>query len=88
MKLKFHSEKKPKEKLYGNRIRELLQKKDMSVQELSDTTGLRPSHISLIINGQRRCISLPIAFKISLALNETIENIFLYKPTAIASDNN
>jgi|688.fasta_scaffold40404_5 plasmid maintenance system antidote protein VapI len=84
--------KKPKEKIYGNRIREFLLEMDMNIAELSDITKLPPSHLSRIINGQRRCISLPIAFKISEALDKSIEEIFLAKaPKRIAKiedDNN
>jgi len=64
---------KPKEKMYGNRIREILMSKEMSPQELSDITGIVPSHISRIINGKRLSLSLPIAFKIAEALGEPIE---------------
>jgi plasmid maintenance system antidote protein VapI len=51
----------------------------MSPQELADISGILPSHLSKIINGQRRCISLPVAFKISIALGMSIEDIFIYK---------
>jgi transcriptional regulator with XRE-family HTH domain len=70
---------KPKEKIYGNRIKELLIKKEMSDKELSDISGVITSHLSRIINGKRMCISLPVAFKIAEALNEPIENVFMHK---------
>lgn len=70
---------KPKSKLYGNRIREILQEIEMSPQELADRIETSPSHISRIINGQRRCISLPIAMKIALVLGKPVEDIFIYK---------
>ena len=72
-------ERKPKEKMYGNRIKEFLTKKQMNTQELSDITGISMSHISRIINGQRRCISLPIAIKISTVLKRPVEEVFIYK---------
>ena len=49
-------------------------------QELADIClEGRTSHLSRIINGQRRCISLPIAIKIANALQRPIEEIFIYK---------
>jgi transcriptional regulator with XRE-family HTH domain len=70
--------KKPKAKMYGNRIKEILEKKGMSPQELSDLTKIIPSHISRIINGQRRCISLPTAIKIAQVLKKPVEYVFIY----------
>lgn len=72
-------ERKQKEKMYGNRIKEFLTKKQMYLQELSDITDISLSHLSRIVNGQRRCISLPIAIKISQALKEPVEAVFLYQ---------
>jgi DNA-binding XRE family transcriptional regulator len=75
-------DKKPKEKIHGNRIREILDKIEMSQQELADISlNGNSAHLSRIMNGQRRCISLPIAFKIADALNMSIEDVFIYKPT-------
>jgi transcriptional regulator with XRE-family HTH domain len=72
-------ERKQKEKMYGNRIKEFLTQKQMYLQELSDITDISLSHLSRIVNGQRRCISLPIAIKISQALKEPVEAVFLYQ---------
>lgn len=73
-------EKKPKEKLHSNRIRLILQEIGMSQQELADITlDGNAAHLSRIINGQRRCISLPIAIKISNALQRPVEEVFIYK---------
>jgi DNA-binding XRE family transcriptional regulator len=73
-------ERKPKEKLHSNRIRIILEEIGMTQQELADIClDGRSSHLSRIINGQRRCISLPIAIKISHALKRPIEEIFIYK---------
>jgi transcriptional regulator with XRE-family HTH domain len=72
-------ERKQKEKMYGNRIKEFLTKKQMYMQELADITEISLSHLSRIVNGQRRCISLPIAIKISQALKEPVEAVFVYQ---------
>lgn len=72
-------EKKAKDKLYGNRIKQVLLEKNMSHQELSDISGVIPSHLSKIINGQRRCVSLPIAFRLAKALDTNVENLFIYQ---------
>ena len=83
---------KLKSTIYGNRIKAILKEKDMSPQELSDITGIFLSHISIIISGKRRGISLPIAFKIAEALNSKIEDVFIYKkpvqPVIIEDDGN
>jgi DNA-binding XRE family transcriptional regulator len=73
-------ERKPKEKLHSNKIRIILEEIGMTQQELADIClNGRSSHLSRIINGQRRCISLPIAIKISQALKRPIEEVFIYK---------
>jgi DNA-binding XRE family transcriptional regulator len=77
---KIIKDKKPKEKIHGNRIREILIEKEMSQIELADLAlDGDTAHLSRIINGQRRCISLPIAFKISEALKMNVEDVFIYK---------
>ena len=71
-------EKKPKEKIHGNNIREILAMAGMTQQELADKAlNGNAAHLSRIMNGQRRCISLPIAFKIAEALNKPIEEVFI-----------
>lgn len=73
-------EKKPKEKLHSNRIKTILEDIGMSQQELADLTfDGNSGYISRIIHGKRRCISLPVAFKIAEALGKTIEEVFIYK---------
>ena len=73
--------KKPKEQIHSNKIRVILQEIGMSQQELADLSlDGNASHLSRIINGGRRCISLPIAIKISNALNRPVEEVFIYKP--------
>jgi len=73
-------ERKPKEKLHSNRIRIILEEIEMSQQELADLAlDGDASHLSRIINGQRRSISLPIAIKIANALKRPVEEVFIYK---------
>ena len=75
-------EKKPKAKIHGNRIREILNETGMTQQELADISlDGNTSHLSRIINGSRRCVSLPIAFKIADALNKPVEEIFIKMTT-------
>ena len=73
-------ERKEKSKIFGNNILKILKEKEMIAQELADITGLDTRHLSLIINGKRLCISLPIANKIAMALNSKIEDVFILKP--------
>jgi DNA-binding XRE family transcriptional regulator len=73
-------ERKAKEKLHSNRIKIILEEINMSQQELADIAlDGNASYMSRIINGQRRCISLPIAFKIAQALGKPVEEVFIYK---------
>lgn len=72
--------KKDKEKLHSNRIRIILDEIGMTQNELADAScNGNKSHLSRIINGQRRSISLPIAIKIARALNRPVEEVFIYK---------
>jgi DNA-binding Xre family transcriptional regulator len=71
--------KKPREKLEGNRIPELLSIKNMKRVELANLIGISEAHLSKIINNKTKCISLPIALKISMGLNESIENVFIFR---------
>ena len=72
---KFKS-KKTKSKMYSNHIKSILVEIGMSQQELADIMDTNPAHLSRIINGQRKCISLPIAIKIAQALGRPVEEIF------------
>ena len=54
------SEKKSKETIHSNRIKVILEEIGMNQQELADITQLNASHLSKIILGKRRCISLPM----------------------------
>lgn len=68
--------KKPKSKMYSNRIRAILDEINMTQQELADNINTNPAHLSRIINGQRKCISLPIAMKIAKGLGRSVEDVF------------
>lgn len=73
-------ERKPKEKLHSNRIRIILEEIEMSQAELADLAlDGDAAHLSRIINGQRRSISLPIAIKIANVLKRPVEEVFIYK---------
>jgi DNA-binding Xre family transcriptional regulator len=71
--------KKEREKIYFNKIRGILKDIEMSQQELCDLSGIDASHISKIILGKKRCISLPIALKICKALKKPVEEVFIIK---------
>tara|TARA_R110000764_G_scaffold542_8_gene2099 strand:- start:12874 stop:13131 length:258 start_codon:yes stop_codon:yes gene_type:complete len=69
---------KPKEQLKSNNIALLLEKRKMTQSELSDLSNITPQHLSRIIHNQRKCISLPTAFKISRAFKLPVEEVFIY----------
>lgn len=71
---------RPKSKLHSNKIGQILDEIGMCQQELADRAldGNAP-YLSIIINGKRRCISLPIAIKIARVLKRPVEEIFIYK---------
>jgi len=71
--------KKAKDKLHSNNLLQILKQQEMTQQELADITGIGKTHLTKIIKGQRRCISLPIAINIAMALNVPIEQIFIYR---------
>jgi DNA-binding XRE family transcriptional regulator len=78
--LKKKKTRKAKEKLHSNKIKQALTDIGMSQAELADLAlGGNAAHLSRIMNGQRRCISLPIAIKIAKVLGKPVEEIFIYK---------
>lgn len=80
MKTKVKKEKKPREKLHSNKIKQILDEIGMSQIELADLAlDGNTAHLSRIINGKRRCISLPIAIKICNVLKRPVEEVFIYK---------
>lgn len=72
-------DRKPKEMINGNRIEELLLLKEMTRAELAIMVGTDNSHISRIINNKVKCLSLPTAIKVAQALQEPVENVFIFK---------
>lgn len=73
-------DKKPKDTIHSNRIRIILEEIDMSQAELADLAlDGNKAHLSRIINGQRRCVSLPVAMKIAGVLKRPVEDVFIYK---------
>jgi DNA-binding XRE family transcriptional regulator len=73
--IKKPRQRKPKNSVLNN-LREILDNRNMTQQELADLTGILPQHLGLIIRNQRKCISLPTAIKIAEALNMQVEEIF------------
>ncbi len=71
--------KKPKATIAGNNINSILKNKGLSQNDLAKLSGLTTSHISKIINNKRLCVSLPIAFIISEALNKSVADVFMIK---------
>jgi DNA-binding XRE family transcriptional regulator len=72
------AEKKPKSKIYGNRIRAILAETEMCQAELADIAlDGNQSYLSRIISNQRMSISLPIAIKIAKGLNRSVEEVFI-----------
>lgn len=76
--MKKPRQRKPKDQIVSNNLRQILDDREMTQQELSDLTGILPQHLSLIIKNKRKCISLPTALKISRALELSVEDIFTY----------
>lgn len=56
-------------------LQELLEKKNLSIPEMSRVTGIPDSTIRSIINRKSKTVSLEIAFKISHALNVSLEEL-------------
>lgn len=73
-----HTPKKAKEQISEVRILEALQELDMTQSELADRTGILPNHLSQIVSGKRKCISLPIALKISIVLDKPVDELFIF----------
>lgn len=70
---------KEKAQIQGNRIKQILEEIDMPQVELADLAlDGNTAHLSRIINGQRKCISLPIAMKIAKVLGKSVEEVFIY----------
>ncbi len=70
--------KKPRAKLSGHNIKDILIQINMSQAELADLAlDGDNSRLSKIINGKAgSALSLPIAFKIARALGKSVEEVF------------
>ena len=80
MGIKGSNEKKRRDKVFGNKIKSIIDEMKMSQQELADIAlNGDSSHLSKIIMGKSRMITLPIAFRIARALNRPIEEVFIYR---------
>ena len=71
--------KKPRRKMYANRIKAILNEIGMSQQELADMVETDSAHLSKIIHGKKQCLSLPTAIKIAQALSRPVEEVFVLK---------
>ena len=66
--------KKVRAKIHSNRIKMILKELEMTQVELADLAlNGDVVHLSKIVNGKKRCISLPIAIRISRALKLPVE---------------
>lgn len=60
-----------------NRIDEIRKKKNLSYQNIASKCGVTPMYICLLAKGKRNNPSLDIAQKISEALEEKMEKVFI-----------
>lgn len=74
--LKVKKIRRPKAKMYSNRIKEILKEIGMSQIELADRVGTTKSHINVIIKGERLSLSLPVGMKIAQVLGRQVEDVF------------
>lgn len=73
------AKKRKQRQIYGNNIKEILEEIGMSQQELADIVDTNAAHLSKIISGKRRSVSLPVAMDISNALGKPVEEVFINK---------
>ncbi|MBM7869339.1 putative transcriptional regulator [Clostridium pascui] len=59
-----------------NKIKEFRKIKDLSVYDLSDMTGLTPSYISNLENGNKTNPTKDAMEKIATALEQTVPEVF------------
>jgi hypothetical protein len=69
--------KRAKTKVIENKIKENLEKNNMSQQELADRVNTNRSHISKIVNGKSPSISVAIALKIARELKTSVDELFI-----------
>ena len=73
-------ERRVKQPIYGNRIKEMLEQKGMIQVELADLClNGDIMFLNKIIHGKKKHISLMTALKIANALNERVEDVFICK---------
>ena len=61
----------------GNNIRKIRKEKGMTIEELSNLSGLSKVYIYHLENGTRKNPSYEVMRKISIGLAKTIEEVFL-----------
>ncbi|MNG18999.1 helix-turn-helix protein [compost metagenome] len=60
-------------------LKDLLNKRKMTQQQLADLTGINKGQINEYISGKRQTMTLMTAMKISTVLNCHIEDLFAWK---------
>ena len=68
--------KRGKAKIYGHRLREVMEQKGICDLELADEIQSNAPHVHRILKNERLCLSLPIAMKIAKVLQTPIEELF------------
>ncbi|WP_084078801.1 helix-turn-helix transcriptional regulator [Desulfitobacterium chlororespirans] len=61
-----------------NRVREAREEKGLTQKELSKLANVRQAQISLIENGLKPNISVPVAQRLAKALDKTMDYLFPY----------
>lgn len=62
--------------MYNNKIRELRKKKGMTLEKLSDKTGISIGYLSHLERGSRENPTITVMEKIAYALNKTVQEVF------------
>ena len=70
-------EKQKRREVKGNKILSHLKETGMTQRELADKCGTNSAHISDIVTGKQRHVSLVTAVKIARALNKKVEDVFI-----------
>lgn len=66
----------PKSEITSNNIKLAREQKGWSQSELAIHSNTSSSHINRIESGERKQVSLPVAFRLSKALGWAIEDLF------------
>lgn len=67
------------QEIKNNNILEFLKSLQMTQKELAKKCKIGEAHVSRLINNKHRLVSLVVAIKISKALKQPVENIFVLK---------